>query len=241
MLRRDVRRLFQFAIITFAAVFQCATADAHLNIQASSATLLGGAASDNYGGNSYSQTSLNANSNLSFDLNFAGYQNSSTFSAGQAQWTSTGSGLSLTDSATQTVSPTPSFTQYFSDAQYRFSWVVNFTVSEDSVFTVTSSQGSLGSSSVIIRDGSQEIYTWFSGSVLPGASPIALLTGHAYSLDYNAAFQTLGSFRNSTFTDTYEGSFALVSSVPEPETYPMLLAGLGLLGFAARRRKQKTA
>lgn len=29
-----------------------------------------------------------------------------------------------------------------------------------------------------------------------------------------------------------------VTSVPEPETYAMLLAGLGLLGVAARRRKQ---
>lgn len=29
-----------------------------------------------------------------------------------------------------------------------------------------------------------------------------------------------------------------VSAVPEPETYAMLLAGLGLLGFTARRRKQ---
>jgi hypothetical protein len=29
--------------------------------------------------------------------------------------------------------------------------------------------------------------------------------------------------------------------VPEPETYAMMLAGLGLLGFVARRRKQKLA
>jgi len=29
-----------------------------------------------------------------------------------------------------------------------------------------------------------------------------------------------------------------ISAVPEPETYAMLLAGLGLLGFAARRRQQ---
>jgi hypothetical protein len=30
-----------------------------------------------------------------------------------------------------------------------------------------------------------------------------------------------------------------VAAVPEPETYAMLLAGLGMLGFAARRRKAK--
>lgn len=32
--------------------------------------------------------------------------------------------------------------------------------------------------------------------------------------------------------------FAAAAAVPEPETYAMLLAGLGLLGFAARRRLQ---
>jgi len=35
------------------------------------------------------------------------------------------------------------------------------------------------------------------------------------------------------------GSFHVTSPVPEPETYAMLLAGLGLMGFVARRRKQK--
>jgi len=32
-----------------------------------------------------------------------------------------------------------------------------------------------------------------------------------------------------------------VAAIPEPETYAILLAGLGLLGFVARRRKQKAA
>jgi len=31
------------------------------------------------------------------------------------------------------------------------------------------------------------------------------------------------------------------TAVPEPETYAMLLAGLGMMGFVARRRKNKTA
>ncbi len=33
----------------------------------------------------------------------------------------------------------------------------------------------------------------------------------------------------------------ITTAVPEPETYAMMLAGLGLLGYAARRRKQKAA
>ena len=38
---------------------------------------------------------------------------------------------------------------------------------------------------------------------------------------------------------SYGGTFNLnLAPVPEPETYGMLLAGLGILGFLARRRKQ---
>lgn len=33
---------------------------------------------------------------------------------------------------------------------------------------------------------------------------------------------------------------SVVSSVPEPETYAMMLAGLGLMAGIARRRKHKT-
>ena len=38
----------------------------------------------------------------------------------------------------------------------------------------------------------------------------------------------------------YNGTY-LVSAVPEPTTYAMLLGGLGLLGFMSRRRKAKHA
>lgn len=47
----------------------------------------------------------------------------------------------------------------------------------------------------------------------------------------------------STITGASGGaeSFSAISAVPEPETYAMLLSGLGLLGFVARRKKQKSA
>jgi hypothetical protein len=33
--------------------------------------------------------------------------------------------------------------------------------------------------------------------------------------------------------------YASINPVPEPESYAMLLAGLGLLGFVSRNRKKK--
>ena len=37
------------------------------------------------------------------------------------------------------------------------------------------------------------------------------------------------------------GSLVAVTPVPEPEIYAMMLAGLGIMGWAARRRKQRQA
>ncbi len=43
------------------------------------------------------------------------------------------------------------------------------------------------------------------------------------------------------FTGNVAARNFIASPVPEPETYAMLLAGLGLMGFVSRRRKQQAA
>lgn len=49
----------------------------------------------------------------------------------------------------------------------------------------------------------------------------------------------LGYYKTgSLFSDTIPTT-TITRSIPEPETYAMLLAGLGLMGFVARRRQQR--
>jgi hypothetical protein len=57
--------------------------------------------------------------------------------------------------------------------------------------------------------------------------------GDFYTLDYTATVQS-GPFVGVKYALHLEG----VTAVPEASTYGMMLAGLGLVGIAARRRKQ---
>jgi len=59
--------------------------------------------------------------------------------------------------------------------------------------------------------------------------------GHLTSIDMTGPTQESVFFNGNG----QPVSLAFTLAVPEPETYAMLLAGLGLLGFAARRRKLK--
>ena len=58
-----------------------------------------------------------------------------------------------------------------------------------------------------------------------------LAQSHSYELVIK------GNLLGGHLDGSYAGNFA-IAAIPEPETYAMLLAGLGLLGFMSRRRKE---
>lgn len=83
-----------------------------------------------------------------------------------------------------------------------------------------------------------DIDYWNTGTL--GPLQIAAISTRAddYVTDVSINGSALAGY--SAF-DANRWSLTPVTPVPEPETYAMLLAGLGLLGFSARRRKLKEA
>lgn len=82
----------------------------------------------------------------------------------------------------------------------------------------------------------------------PGESLTYLITGSGGASFFNNISLTGGG--NGTWyaalhaiapTSTQSGYLGATAPIPEAETYAMLLAGLGLMGFVARRRRQNTA
>ena len=70
-------------------------------------------------------------------------------------------------------------------------------------------------------------------SFTPGGSSLALTWTASPAGSYYLA---VGGLSNGTQGGIYNGAIS-VTAVPEPETYAMMLAGLGALGFLARRRR----
>lgn len=86
-----------------------------------------------------------------------------------------------------------------------------------------------------------------TGAVHTTGSTNSTVVAAASSMISNAKNGVSGStqysfnlYTNGNRQDYLVASLAPVTPVPEPETYAMLLAGLGLIGFTARRRLQST-
>jgi hypothetical protein len=81
---------------------------------------------------------------------------------------------------------------------------------------------------------------YVSLSSLFGGSPAGYFAVNEGTTGSVEIWGKLGSLLVVEYRNPVNGSVVdQISAVPEPETYAMMLAGLGLLGFAARRRKQK--
>lgn len=91
---------------------------------------------------------------------------------------------------------------------------------------------------VSFYDGTQLLAT-FDGSAIK-VPPNGDQTYARYFNAFASSGEVITKVVFTSTTNAFEtDNHAFISAVPEPETYAMLLAGLGLLGFAARRRKQQ--
>ena len=87
-------------------------------------------------------------------------------------------------------------------------------------------------------------YSLFSGDALPGGLADTQLFSFNFGTAANSVSLAAGSYfyviSGLTFgPGVYTlNSSAVAAPVPEPETYALMLAGLGIVGFMAARRKQ---
>jgi PEP-CTERM motif len=127
-----------------------------------------------------------------------------------------------------------------------------FTIPNGSVNSVTSS---INLDSILGLNNLQaRLYTGnahYTGPAAPGTLMSAWGTTVNYSPTVSATTVVLNPLLLNAGTYTlqirgtvvgtaggsYSGVLNLAPPVPEPETYAMMIAGLGLVGFAARRRK----
>lgn len=80
-------------------------------------------------------------------------------------------------------------------------------------------------------------YGAWSGGLTQFSGPsVSLLTNAVNTMTFNYANRSQDQDR---FDEQWQVAKISVIAVPEPETYAMLLAGLGMMGAMVRRRKQK--
>jgi hypothetical protein len=145
-------------------------------------------------------------------------------------------------SITRTVGNSSSFTD-----------VYNFTLSSDKTYDLVFDFGASNYKTTGSRSGTFA-YNLYSGTSVTSGTALTSCTTSCFSTNlsvtefaagnYSLVLSGKGEKSDSKYLTTSLGITShtippIVGSVPEPETYAMLLAGLGLMGAISRRRKAK--
>jgi hypothetical protein len=88
----------------------------------------------------------------------------------------------------------------------------------------TNNADKLIANGTVMKSGAIDVWTLSTSNLMAG--------NYYLSVSGNMVSNTAASFG---------GAMMMAAPVPEPETYGMMLGGLGVLGFLARRRKAKKA
>jgi len=125
----------------------------------------------------------------------------------------------------------------------------NFVVTQPGSYTFSTLFASPGGAYTFVGDRSNTPNSFITGAS-GSSSPLAFTAflSSANPIGYYFQIANFGSARNfATTVSSLDGGFIegggfthQVSAVPEPETFAMLLAGLGLAGYIARRRNKKS-
>lgn len=104
-----------------------------------------------------------------------------------------------------------------------------------------------GSANAIKLTAANVMFTAFTLAEASFGTIVGIISGSEANLTFaggatpGAYTLTVAGYKVSPLqSGSYAGNVS-INAVPEPETYAMLLAGLGLVGFTARRRKNSAA
>ena len=106
--------------------------------------------------------------------------------------------------------------------------ITSLTTSSNSGLTVTGFE--LRDDHGIVFHGTQDLTNYSANEQAWG------FTSNLHPLAAGNYFVEVSGYVSSLNGGSYSGNLS-ISAVPEPETYAMLLAGFGVIGFAVRRRK----